>query len=146
MFFTLFSTRMHSPWRLSVLTNLDTGIVTQCANNHAEKVRFSCERWTELLSIHPVIGNLFIVSHAVYFKCSWNPWNLSFCHVLFPEKSHFLVFRGSFMDTAFVQVLEILESPWISKNNLPGLESPGILMLVLESTGNLNWTKFFLIK
>ena len=30
--------------------------------------------------------------------------------------------------SGFVQVLEILESPWISKNCFPGLEGPGILM------------------
>ena len=43
----------------------------------------------------------------------------------------------------FVQVLEILESPSISRNHFPGLESPGILMQVLESPANLNWATFF---
>ena len=47
-------------------------------------------------------------------------------------------------NTGFVQVLEILESPWISKNCFPGLESPGILMQVLESPGKLNWALSFL--
>ena len=32
----------------------------------------------------------------------------------------------------------------ISKNGFPGLESPGILMQVLESPGNLNWATFLL--
>ena len=45
--------------------------------------------------------------------------------------------------TGFGQVLEIQESPWISRIHIPGLESPGILMQVLEGTGNLkarhNW-------
>ena len=39
-------------------------------------------------------------------------------------------------ETGFVQVLE---SPGISGNHFPGLESPGTLMQVLESPGNLNW-------
>ena len=43
----------------------------------------------------------------------------------------------------FVQGLEILETPWISKNCFPGLESPGIFMQILESHGNLNWSHFF---
>ena len=43
----------------------------------------------------------------------------------------------------FVQVLEILESPGISGNHFPGLESPGILMQVLESPGNLNYATSF---
>ena len=43
----------------------------------------------------------------------------------------------------FVQVLEILESPGISENHFPGLESPGILMQVLESPGNLKLATSF---
>ena len=43
----------------------------------------------------------------------------------------------------FVRVLEILESPGISGNHFPGLKSPGILMQVLESPGNLNWATSF---
>ena len=42
-----------------------------------------------------------------------------------------------------VQVLEILESPGISGDHFPGLESPGILMQVLESPGNLNLATSF---
>ena len=45
--------------------------------------------------------------------------------------------------TGFVQVLEILESPGISGNHFPGLESPGVLMQVLESPGNLNLATVF---
>ena len=45
--------------------------------------------------------------------------------------------------TGFVQLLGILESPCISRNDFPGLESPGILMQVLESLGNLNWATSF---
>ena len=45
--------------------------------------------------------------------------------------------------SGFVQVLEILESPGISGNHFPGLESPGILMQVLESPGNLNLATSF---
>ena len=45
--------------------------------------------------------------------------------------------------TGLVQVLEILESPGISGNHFPGLESPGILMQVLESPGNLNYATSF---
>ena len=37
----------------------------------------------------------------------------------------------------FVRVLEILESPGILLSHFPGLESPGKVMLVLESPGNL---------
>ena len=43
----------------------------------------------------------------------------------------------------FVQVLENLESPGISGIHFPGLESPGILMQVLESPGNLNLATSF---
>ena len=39
--------------------------------------------------------------------------------------------------TGFVRVLEILESPGILLSHFPGLESPGKVMLVLESPGNL---------
>ena len=45
--------------------------------------------------------------------------------------------------SGFVQVLEILESPGISGNHFPGLESPGILMQVLDSPGNQNWATSF---
>lgn len=41
------------------------------------------------------------------------------------------------LDTGFVRVLEILESPGILLSHFPGLESPGKVMLVLESPGNL---------
>ena len=37
----------------------------------------------------------------------------------------------------FVRVLEILESPGILLSHFPGLESPGKILLVLESPGNL---------
>lgn len=40
-------------------------------------------------------------------------------------------------NTGFVRVLEILESPGILLSHFPGLESPGKVMLVLESPGNL---------
>ena len=46
----------------------------------------------------------------------------------------------------FVRVLEILEGPWISKKKLfPDQESPGILMKVLESPGNLTGLQFFFV-
>ena len=37
----------------------------------------------------------------------------------------------------FIWVLEILESPGILLSHFPGLESPGQMLLVLESPGNL---------
>ena len=44
--------------------------------------------------------------------------------------------------TGFVRVLENLESPGILLWHFPGLESPGQMALVLESSGNLlNSTK-----
>ena len=49
------------------------------------------------------------------------------------------------LSAGFVQVVEILESPGISENHFPGLESPGILMQVLRSAGNLNWATFYVI-
>ena len=45
------------------------------------------------------------------------------------------VFRS--FDSGFVRVLEILKSPGILFWHFPGLESPGKLMQVLESPGNL---------
>jgi len=39
--------------------------------------------------------------------------------------------------TGFVRVLENLESPGILLWHFPGLESPGKMLLVLESSGNL---------
>ena len=59
------------------------------------------------------------------------------CNKMFPSR------WGGESRTGFLQILEILESPWISRNNFPGLESPGILMKVLESPGNLSWATFF---
>ena len=44
--------------------------------------------------------------------------------------------------TSSLQVQEILESPWISKDIFPGPISPEILMQVMESLGNLNWLLF----
>ena len=61
-------------------------------------------------------------------------WSWSVCLALF---------RMEMIITGFGQVLQILESPWISRNHFPGLESPGILMQVLESPGNLNWATSF---
>ena len=43
----------------------------------------------------------------------------------------------------YMQVLEILESPSISKKKFSSLESPGILVHALESLGNLKWATFF---
>ena len=46
------------------------------------------------------------------------------------------------LKTGFVRVLENLESPEILLWHFPGLESPGKMALVLESSGNpLNSTK-----
>lgn len=45
--------------------------------------------------------------------------------------------HGTHIVTGFVRVLEILESPGILLSHFPGLESPGKVMLVLESPGNL---------
>ena len=45
------------------------------------------------------------------------------------------VFRS--FDSGFVRVLEILKSPGILFWHFPGLSSPGKLMQVLESPGNL---------
>ena len=53
------------------------------------------------------------------------------------------MFVSTKRQTGFVQVLEIRESPGISGNHFPGLESPGILMQVLESPGNLNLVHLF---
>ena len=41
------------------------------------------------------------------------------------------------VNPGFVRVLEILESPGILLSHFPGLESPGKILLVLESPGNL---------
>ena len=41
------------------------------------------------------------------------------------------------MLTGFIQVLENLESPGILLWHFPGLESPGKMALVLQSSGNL---------
>ena len=43
----------------------------------------------------------------------------------------------SLLLTGFIQVLEILQSPGILFWHFPGLSSPGKLMQVLESSGNL---------
>ena len=64
---------------------------------------------------------------AVCMNLKWIP-----CRLAIPSRK-----------PGFVQVLEILESPWISGNHFPGLKSPGILMLVLESPGNLNLAASF---
>jgi len=45
--------------------------------------------------------------------------------------------RKTTRETGFVRVLENLESPGILLWHLPGLESPGKRLLVLESSGNL---------
>lgn len=55
---------------------------------------------------------------------------LSITHVPCPSKT-------ATYSTGFVRVLEILESPGILLSHFPGLESPGKVMLVLESPGNL---------
>ena len=50
------------------------------------------------------------------------------------DQVRFLIIIGL---TGFVRALEILESPGILFWHFPGLESPGKLMQVLESPGNL---------
>ena len=50
------------------------------------------------------------------------------------DQVRFLIVIGL---TGFVRALEILESPGILFWHFPGLESPGKLMQVLESPGNL---------
>ena len=64
------------------------------------------------------------------------------CVVFKVHITHFVLVITVFYPR-FIQVLEILESPWISKNHFPGLESPGIPKQVLESPGNLNWATCF---
>ena len=46
-------------------------------------------------------------------------------------------FEDEILKTGFVRVVEILESAGILFWHFPGLESPGKLMRVLESPGNL---------
>lgn len=53
------------------------------------------------------------------------------------EESIISFFFQEDIRTGFVRVLEILESPGILLSHFPGLESPGKVMLVLESPGNL---------
>ena len=60
-----------------------------------------------------------------------------------PENNILMIRKGvararlSIVFTGFVRVLEILESPGILLSHFPGLESPGKILLVLESPGNL---------
>ena len=58
-------------------------------------------------------------------------------HSVFPCVGKCTANNPAFPNAGFVRVLEILESPGILLSHFPGLDSPGKILLVLESPGNL---------
>jgi len=123
---------------LAAVANCSEQVVNQNTNVAAEVCKVAQKRTSGLTVILLYITNIRQNSELCECVLANNHIKHKVFSICFALSFQFLLQLLCMLLAGFVRVLEILESPGVLFWHFPGLESPGTLMQVLESPGNLS--------